>query len=191
MSTPTSPFMDHAAPVLNADPTLNDQQRSDLWDAFHTKSTDELVQHLTPLAIPDDTKHKLFQAKQLASPPAKPEPVDKVSAAINKMVALPPEVLDKAEQHPQVLKAFTTAATTAEPAPPAAPSEPAAAPKGKKTPETQKPALAPRADGQPHLPGIPEGHHRVLSSNGGVYDIPQENIATAQAADPNLHILNP
>jgi hypothetical protein len=191
MSTTPSPFQDHAAPILAGDPSLSDQQRSDLWDAFHTKNSAELVQHLTPLAIPDDTKHKLFQAKQLASPPAKVEPVDKVSAAINKMVALPPEVLDKAEQHPQVLKAFTTAATTPEPEPPAAAGATSAEGKGKKTPEAEKTPLAPRGDGQAHFPPIPDGHKRVLHPNGGVYDVPEENLANAQASEPNLHILNP
>lgn len=185
MSTTPSPFMDHAAPILNADPTLSDEFRASLWDAFHSKNSDELVQHLTPLAIPDDTKHKLFQAKQIASPPVKAEPVDKVTAAIGKMVALPPDVLDKAEQHPQVLKAFTTAATTAEPAPQAAPSEPNAAPKGKKTPE------APEAPSVPaDVPATPSGHALVHSSNGSHYHIPVANLDGARKIDPDLTVLH-
>lgn len=192
MSTPASPFQDHASPILQAEPAITDQQRADLWDTFNqTKSPEELAQRLTPIAVPDDLKHKLWQAKNIATPPKAIEPVDKVSAAVQRMVALPPDVLDKAEQHPNVLKAFTTAATT-EPKAPAAPaSETSAAGQGRMASAAQKPALSPRPDGQPHFPSIPENHHRVLASNGGVYDIPAENIEAARATDPNLHILNP
>src|ERR1700676_268675 len=112
MASPTSPFMDHAAPVLAGEPTINDQQRADLWDAFHTKSPEELVQHLQPLAVPDDFKHKLFTAKQ-ASMPA-PEPMDRVAEALTRIKSIDPAVLDVAEQHPNVLKAMTAAATTPE-----------------------------------------------------------------------------
>jgi hypothetical protein len=190
MSTPQSPFQDHASPILQGEPTINDQQRSELWDTFHqSKDPNELVQKLTPLAIPDDLKHKLFQAKQTSMPA--PPPVDKVTEAVQKMVALDPKVLDVAEAHPNLLKAFTTAATTE----PKAPAEPAAASapagKGKTASAAPKTPLTPRADGQPHFPPIPDGHHRVLSSNGGVYDVPQENIDKAREADPNLHVLNP
>jgi hypothetical protein len=185
MATPTSPFMDHAAPVLNADPTLNDQQRSDLWDAFHSKNSDELVQHLTPLAIPDDTKHKLFQAKQLASPPAKIEPVDKVTAALNKMAALPPDVLEKAESHPQVMKAFTTAAVTPEKEPVAAPSEPAVAPKGKKTPEAEEAPQVPT-----DVPATPSQHALIHASNGAHYHVPVDRLDKAKEIDPNLTVLH-
>ena len=189
MSTPQSPFMDHVAPILQAEPSINDQQRSDLWDAFHSKNADELTQHLATLAVPDDLKHKLWAAKQ-ASAPAAP-PVDKVTEAVQRLAAMDPKTLDVAESHPNLLKAFTTAAT-AEPKAPAAPAgETSAAGKGKTASAAQKPALSPRPDGQPHFPSIPDGHHRVLSTNGGVYDIPAENIDKARETDPNLHILNP
>jgi hypothetical protein len=192
MSTPTSPFMDHAAPILQGDPTLSDQQRSDLWDAFHSKNSAELVQHLTPLAISDDTKHKLFQAKQASLPVA--PPVDKVTEAVQRVAALDPKVLDVAESHPNILKAFTTAATT-EPKAAATPAgETSAAPKPATAGKTAKPAaapLAPRADGQPHFPPIPDQHKRVLASDGGVHDIPEERLGDAQKIDPNLHVLNP
>lgn len=200
MSTPQSPFMDHAGPILQGDPSLSDTAKANIWDVFHqSKNPAELADKLQnmphpdqpgqTLVIPDDTKHKLWTAKQ-ASMPA-PPPLDKVSAAVQRMVALPPDVLDKAEQHPNVLKAFTTAATTPEkPAAEPASAAPAAG-KGTKAPAAPKTPLAPRADGQPHFPSIPDGHHRVLSTNGGVYDIPAENIEAARATDPNLHILNP
>ena len=181
--------MDHAAPILQAEPSITDQQRSDLWDAFHTKNADELIQHLAPLVIPDDLKHKLFQAKQASMPVA--PPVDKVTDVIQRMTKLDPQALETAEAHPNVLKAFTAAATTPEKPAQGAASEASAAPKGPKTPAASKAPQPPRADGQPHFPAIPDGHHRVLASNGGVYDIPQANIDQARAADPNLHVLNP
>ena len=192
MSTTPNPFMDHAAPVLAGEPTINDQQKSELWDAFHSKSPDELIQHLTPLSVPDEFKKRLLDAKH-ASMPVKP-PVDKVTEAVQRVAALDPKVLDVAESHPNILKAFTTAAITPEKPAAAVGDATSASGKGTKTPEEPKtPAapLAPRADGQPHFPSIPDGHHRVLSSNGGVYDIPQENIEAARATDPNMHILNP
>jgi hypothetical protein len=192
MSTPSSPFQDHASPILQGDPSLSDQQRSDLWDAFHSKNSDELVQHLAPLVIPDETKHKLFVAKQAAAPVA--PPVDKVTEAVQKMANLDPKTMDLVEAHPNLLKAFTTAATT-EPKPAQEPSgATSAAPKPATAGKTAKPAaapLAPRADGQPHFPPIPDGHKRILASDGGVHDLPEERLADAQKIDPNLHILNP
>jgi len=192
MSTPTSPFMDHASPVLQGDPSLSDQQRSDLWDAFHSKNSDELVQHLVPLAIPDETKHKLFLAKQAAAPVT--PPVDKVTAAVQKMASLDPKLLDVAESHPNLLKAFTTAATTPEKEASVENGASVSKSKGKTASTSKTPAaspLAPRADGQPHFPPIPDGHKRILASDGGVHDLPEERLADAQKIDPNLHILNP
>ncbi len=203
MSTPQSPFMDHAGPILQGDPSLSDAAKANIWDVFHqSKNPSELADKLQnmphpdqpgqTLVIPDDTKHKLWTAKQ-ASMPA-PPPLDKVSEAIQRMVALPPETLDKAEQHPQVLKAFTTAATT--PEKPAA--EPAStsstAPKGSTSsaaPKAPKTPPAPRPDGQPHFPAIDPTMHRILASNGGVYDVPKDRIDDARKTDPLLHVLNP
>jgi hypothetical protein len=189
MSSPTSPFMDHAAPVLSGDPTLSDDQRADLHDAFYQKDPAALTAHLQTLAIPDDTKHKLFQAKQASMPPT--PPVDKVTDAVHRLAAIDPQTLEIAESHPNLLKAFTTAATTPEKEPTAAAGATSGADKGKKTSKAPTAPVAPRADGQPHFPAIPDGHHRVLSTNGGVYDVPHENIDAARVADPNLHILNP
>lgn len=193
MSSPTSPFMDHAAPILAGDPALSDQNRADLWDAFHqSKDPQELVQRLAPLVVPDDTKHRLFQAKQASMPVA--PPVDKVTAAIQKMTTIDPQTLELAEAHPNVLKAITSAATTPE----KAPSEPAAATspagKGTKAPEAEKPApLAQpmRPDGLENLPPIPDDHHRILASDGSIHDIPVANLDKARKIDPLLHVLNP
>jgi|SRR5579864_430172 len=183
MSSPTSPFMDHAAPILQGEPSITDQQRSDLWDAFHSKNSDELVQHLAPLAIPDDLKHKLWQAKQASIPAV--EPVDKITAAINKMVALPPEVLDKAEQHPNVLKAITTAATTPEKPAQEAASATSAASKGKTASAASEAPAAPL-----DVPATPAGHALVHASNGGHYHVPTANLDKARAVDPNLTVLH-
>ena len=189
MASPTSPFMDHAAPILSGDPTLDDNARASLWDAFHSKSPDELVQHLAPLDIPNETKHALYVAKQASMPVA--SPTDKVTDAVKKIASLDPQVRQIAESSPNLLKAFTSAATTPEKGPETAAGGLSASAKGKQAPKAPKVPLTPRIDGQPHFPAIPDAHHRVLSSDGGVYDIPQERIEDARALDPNLHVLNP
>lgn len=193
MSTPSSPFMDHAAPVLAGDPALTDEHRANLWDAFHTsKDPNELVQKLAPLAIPDDTKHRLFQAKQ-ASMPAVP-PVDKVTAAITRMTSIDPKTLELAESHPNVLKVMTAAATTPEKEAGVDSGASSSKSKGSTSSASKTPsplAQPPRLDGQQHLPPIPDGHHRILATDGGIHDIPAENLEKARAIDPNMHVLNP
>lgn len=193
MSTPQSPFMDHASPVLNGDPNLTDEKRASLWDIFHgSKDPNELAQKLQSIDASNETKHSLFMAKQASSPA--PAPLDKVTDAVQKMANLDPKMMDLVEAHPNLLKAFTTAATTAEKPAGESASTSSTAPKDKTAstaPKAPKAPLAPRADGQPHFPPIPEGHHRILATNGGVYDVPAENIDAVRAKDPNLHILNP
>ena len=189
MSTISSPFQDHAAPVLAADPTLSDTAKADLWDAFHSKSPEELVQHLSTLAIPNETKHRLWQAKQASLPV--PSPTDKVTAAVTKIASLDPQIRQIAEASPNLLKAFTTAATTPEKEPAAASGGASGSAKGTKAPKAPAAPQPPRLDGQPHFPSIPDGHHRILGTDGSVYDIPAEHLDTARAADPNMHIMNP
>jgi hypothetical protein len=41
------------------------------------------------------------------------------------------------------------------------------------------------------LPPIPDGHHRVLASDGSIHDIPAKNIELAVQIDPQLKVLNP
>ncbi len=198
MSTPASPFTDHAAPVLAGEPTINAAQRADLWDAFHTKNADELAQHLLPLAVPEDFKKRLWDAKQTqaaAAVSAVPvAPAEKTAAAIQRMTQLDPKALELAEAHPNVLKAFTSAAAAAEKGAGESAGASKTSGKGNTPAEAKKPApLAqpPRPDGLAHLPPIPEGHHRILASDGLVHDIPAENIEKARAKDPLLHVLNP
>jgi hypothetical protein len=182
--------MDHASPILSAEPTINDQQRADLWDVFNqSKDAGELAQKLAPVLVPDDLKHKLWTAKNAAAPVA--PPLDKVTAAIQKIKTLDPDTLEVAEAHPNVLKALTAAATMPEKEPTAASGESEASGKGKTTSKAPKAPQPPRLDGQPHFPAIPDGHHRVLATNGAIYDVPQENIEQARSLDPNLHVLNP
>jgi hypothetical protein len=192
MSSPASPFTDHAAPVLAGEPTINDAQRADLWDAFHTKNADELAQHLQPLTLPDDFKHKLWQAKQQSIPAI--APVDKVTAAMKQLAQVDSQVLEVAEAHPNVLKAMTSAATTPEKEAGVDSGASSSKRKGDAASALKKPApLAqpPRPDGLEPLPSIPDGHHRILSSDGGIHDIPVENLDKAREIDPRLHVLNP
>lgn len=191
MSTTPSPFADHVSPILAGEPTITDDQRADLWDVFHqSKDSNELAQKLQPLAVPDDLKQQLFDKKKLVTPAA--DPIDKVTAAMEKMKSLDPDTLELAEHHPAVLKVLTSAALT--PDKDAAPTSAAPAPKpsasGKKT-KTPALALPPRPDGLQHLPSIPDGHKRVVASDGGIHDIPDANVEQAFSIDPRLHVMNP
>lgn len=192
MSTPSSPITDLAAPVLAGEPTINDQQRADLWDAFQAKDPDELVAHLQPLVLPDDFKKKLVNAKvqEAAAAP----PIDKATVAMNKLAQMDPKVLDLAESHPNVLKVLTAAATVGEKGSDSASTASSSSSKGKTSKAAATPALPPqppRVDGLEHMPPIPTGHRRVLASDGGVHDIPEENLEQARGIDPRLHVLNP
>lgn len=184
MSTSPSPFLDPAKPILEADSSLSDELRADLWDAFHnTKNPEELAQHLQPLVIPDDTKKRLFDAKSQSIGPV--EPLDRASAAIARLAALPQDVLDIAESHPNVLKTLAGAATQAE----KAAGEPAGAlsagSKGKTAGGSTKAAFV-----QPDVPATPSGHVLVHASDGGLHHIPVENLNKARAIDPALTVLH-
>jgi hypothetical protein len=115
--TPTTPqpVHDPAAKILRGDPLLTDMQRADLWDTYaESKDHNALRSKLQPLAVPDDTKLRLIRAKfleQTADPPSK---IDKAAAALSKLTQIDPEVLDFAESHPVVAKAFIDAVTSGE-----------------------------------------------------------------------------
>jgi hypothetical protein len=193
MSTTPSPFVDHAAPLLAGEPSITDDQRADLHDIFHgSKDPAELTQKLLPLDVPDDLKQQLVDKKKLISPVT--EPVDKVAAAMEKMKALDPQTLELAESHPNVLKVMTAAATTPdkESAAPAGASPAPAKGKASGKVKTSAPlALPPRVDGLQHLPPIPDGHRRILASDGGIHDLPDDKINDAFSIDPRLHVMNP
>lgn len=181
-------FIDHAQPILSATNEINKPTKANLYDVFHTsKDPQELAQHLGPLPISNGLKTQLFEAKQKTVPP--PEPLDKATRALSRIAQLDPKILDLAEAHPKVTTALINAATKDNPEA-TAPAAPAAEKEPKE--EKKEPLkLSPRADGQPHMPPIPEGHHRVLASDGSVHDVPAENIEQARGIDPGLHVLNP
>lgn len=188
-----SPFVDHALNILSGTDAVDDSTKADLYDAFHnSKDSNELAAALQPLAAPDEVKAQLHQAKQLTD--SAPSPVAKAAEALTAMSQLDPKILAIAENHPKLASAFISAATKgSEKA-----SEPGAAGQkdkaDQKTPEVQKAAkTAPpaRPDGLPPLPAIPEGHYRILASDGGIHDVPAEGIEKARQIDPNLHIMNP
>jgi hypothetical protein len=183
---PQSPFIDHAAPILKGEPSITDDQRADLWDVFHnSKSAEDLQQKLQPLAVPDDLKQSLWDKKKKTMPLVSP-----VTTAISQLAQLDPPNRELAEGHPNLLKALI-AANTPEPEPAAGAS---AAGKGKPAGKAQKAAplvQGPRPDGLEHMPPIPDGHHRVKTSDGGIWDVPAEGLDAAREKDPNLHVLNP
>jgi hypothetical protein len=187
MATTPSPFVDHAAPILAGDPELSNDQRADLWDAFATKNPEELVQHLQPLAIPEDTKNRLYQAKQ-ASMPA-PDPLDKVSQAVSRISQLDPQIRETAEAHPNLLKAFVSAATTPEKGPAVDSGASASKSKGK-TASGSKEAAGQAAVPTPDVPAVPAGHALVKASDGALYHIPHANLEHARSLDKNLSVLH-
>jgi len=181
---PESPFTDPAAPILSGDPVLSDQNRADLWDVFYqSKDASEMAAHLQPLAIPEDTKRKLYLAKQTSTPVV--APLDKATSAIQKLATIDPEVLDLAETHPNVLKTLAAALSTPEGGAAGASGEGSAASKekgsktGKRTPTVT-----------PDLPATPPGHALVQASDNGLHHIPIENIDKARAIDPKLQVLH-
>jgi hypothetical protein len=194
-----SPFSDPAFPILDGDPAINDSQRADLHDAFfNTKSPEELVAKLQPLAVPEDTKDKLYQAKKSLMPAV--APLDKAIGAINTLKSLPPEVADYAEAHPTLAKLLIGAATTPEKAADEAGAAPAASSttrKGGKSSTSKKASAAapvvlpPRPDGLEHLPPVDPSNFRVLASDGGIHDVDKRRIHDAFAIDPKLQVLNP
>ena len=197
-TTPITPFDDPAKPILQGDPSLTADARAALWDTFHqSKDPDELAQKLStiqdsnqqPIIVPDDTKKKLYAAKQTMTPVA--DPVAKTMDVMKQIAAMDPTVLAAAEAHPNVLKTLTAAAGIgAKPA--GTPQDGSkAAGKGKTPADAQPLAQPPRIDGQPHLPPIPDGHRRVLASDSSIHDIPEDRIEDARKLDPRLHVLNP
>ncbi len=203
MSTPPTPLIDHAAPILAGDPVLSDANRADLWDIFHgSKDPAELEQHIQrlafptegqqPLVVPDDTKKRLISAKQQSMPVT--GPVDKITSVMNQMTQMDPKALEVAEAHPTVFKTLTAAVAPPEKGAQDGSGATSGDSKGKKAADDGSAtplALPPRADGLEHLPPIPDKHRRVLASDGGIHDIPDENVPKAFELDPRLHVMNP
>jgi hypothetical protein len=184
-----SPFHDPAEPILRAEPSIDDDSKANLWDTFHSKSTDELVQHLHSLAIPNETKTALWQAKQAMTPKPVSSNIEKVSAAIQKLSQLDPVTLDIAEKHPIVSKAFIDAAVK----PPETPKQPVGEAKSAgKGAKAAKPAKGPQEAPTlvPDIPATPSGHSLVLASDWGVHHIPTARMDAARKIDPGLKVLH-
>jgi hypothetical protein len=172
-----APFLDPAEPILRSDPSIDDEGRAALWNIFHaSKDHNELAQKLQPLAIPNDTKHRLFVAKQATAPVV--EPVEKVKAAIRQVAQMSPDTLEAAEKYPNVTKLLATAAqiSTEKPS-----GEGAAAGKGK---QAKKPSV------EPDVNPVPPGHALVQTSDRQLHHIPVENIDKAKMIDPDLKVLH-
>jgi hypothetical protein len=106
-----SPFAkppDPAADILHSAP-VDEDLKAAAWDAYHsTNSPEGFADKIQPLAIPDSIKDLMWREKQRQVAAIPVSPVDRVAQAITKMVALPKDVLAKAEQSPNVLRAFTS-----------------------------------------------------------------------------------
>ena len=198
MSDGQTPFVDHAAPILAGDPAITDEQRSNLWDIFNqSKDANELAKRLGApehLMVPNDTKQRLFEKKRSLSQLPAAAPIDKVTDAIHRIAQMDPQEREVAETHPNLLKTFAQAATAPEKAAGEAAGEGGSTLKGKTQGKGAKPAplvQPPRVDGLEHCPPIPDGHYRVRASDGGVHDIPAENIDKAREIDPRLMVMNP
>lgn len=179
-----APFVDPAAPLLAASPEIDDAKRADLWDVFHNaKDPNELAQQLQKVAIPDDLKLGLFDAKKKLS--VLPSPVDRATEAINRIAQIDPKVLDLAESHPNVTKAFLAAAKEGEKASTEPQGESAADTKGK----TAKIDTA-SAPGTADVPRTPSGHALVQTSDGGLHHVPTKNLDKVKSIDPHATVLH-
>ena len=104
----TSPAHDHAAVILQQAPELTDEMRETLWNVYHSKSTpEELAKVLEHFVASNDTKHRLWEAKQMTAPEV--DPVEKVKSAIQQVARMDKATLESAERHSGVLKLFVDA----------------------------------------------------------------------------------
>jgi hypothetical protein len=103
------PTGDHAAKILAADPTIDQETRADAWDFYHAAITpDELIRNLSSLEIPDTARQKLLAAKQVTAPAV--TQVDKVAQALSKMAKVDPQTLALADKFPKIAKMVIDAA---------------------------------------------------------------------------------
>jgi len=98
-----SPAVDPAEPILRGDPNMTDEGRATAYDMFHgSKDHLELARKIQHVEMSNDTRHRLFMAKQLTAPAV--DPVSKARAAIEMVSKMDPNDLEIAEKHPTVLK---------------------------------------------------------------------------------------
>jgi hypothetical protein len=92
-------LVDWAHPLLQNAP-ISEESKANAWNAYHdSKSSTELMDKLAPLDLPNDIKHALYLAKVKSTPI-----FERAVQAIVSLARLDPDVLDKAEKHPVVLK---------------------------------------------------------------------------------------
>jgi hypothetical protein len=104
-----TPYLDHAADILAADPTLDNETRAIAYDRYHVSANpEELIHNLGSLQIPDSTRRSLMEAKRVTAPVQ--SPVDNVVSALTKMQTIPPKTLALGEKYPTVTKALISAA---------------------------------------------------------------------------------
>jgi len=166
---------DLAQPILAADPSLSQDERATLWDVFHSKNPQELVQALHTSAALPETKYKLLESKHLQQPleAVPPREDNPVIATLQKMKGMDAETLALADKFPNAFKEMVKEAAK----PPEKPAgESSAAGKGK----TATPA-APRASGAgaPASPNM-EGWTRFLGQDGKNYRVHPEDLEEAQ-----------
>ena len=189
------PMIDHAAPILQAAQGIDDPTKADLHDIFHgSKDPDELARRVQAIGnVPPPVVQSLIAAKHSQMNQIEPtgdDTLDKGFKVIQRLGGL-----DQAESHPKIATALISlAAKTPEKEAGAVTGAPVASGRGKtaKNPQTSpETAPEPRPDGLPPLPPIPEGHKRLLATDGSIHDVPEENIEAARKIDPNMHVLNP
>ncbi len=107
--TPIHPsLVDSAKVILESEPSLTQNQRADLWDAWHSSPTvSSLARKLASMEfeIPASTEQALLEAKKLTT--VSHDPVDRTVSAINRLAKLDPQVLSLIERFPHVLKHVT------------------------------------------------------------------------------------
>jgi hypothetical protein len=100
---------DSAKDILSNAP-LDDETRADAWDSFHSvRTAQELSGRLANMNLPSDVAESLIQAKKLSEPEAPP-----ALAAIQHLATIDPEVLDRAEKYPNVLRHLVQAIQSGE-----------------------------------------------------------------------------
>jgi hypothetical protein len=101
----SSPAVDPAEAILRGDPTMSDLGRETAWSQFHgSKDHLELARKIQHVEMSNDTRHRLFIAKQATAPAV--DHVAKVRSVIESVAHFDPNDLAAAESHPTVLKLF-------------------------------------------------------------------------------------
>lgn len=177
-------FVDPAHPILAGSNDVNDDGRAELWDIFHnSKDHSELARKLQSMAVPDDLKSQLYDAKKQSAPPV--EPLDNATKALNRIGQMDPKILELAEKYPNVAKILSAAASSASKDAGKAAEGGKSASKGK---ESKKEEEAPAF--KPDIKATPAGHALVRTHDGGLHHIPHQNIDKAKEIDPDLQVLH-